>query len=116
MKKLSEETGMTYDGGDDRLFYDEERIYVDVTKMDEADYDRMEKEMENAEIKTTDYVVYAWNDASGYEYWKKQSETGDFNYIQVSVAVKNPGKADASKMISDVQRVHDKLSGWNSAY
>ena len=85
MKKLSELSGLEFDGGDDdRLFYDYESIDVYVKGMSEKEYEEMERRIDVFSINRDKYHVYVWNDCSGYDYWAK---SGDLNYIKVTVGV-----------------------------
>lgn len=113
MNKLAKETGLIYDGkGDDRLFV-ETTYFVNASEMDESDYQRMENEIDKAVIETDHYTVYAWNDISGYKYWHECSKTGEHNYIQVTVAIKDPEKADPTDIERDVSDIERKLYHWH---
>lgn len=116
MQKLADAADLQWDGGqDDRLWLDDpERgmTYIDVSKMSEKEYDKMEKEIEDAEIDREHYTVYAMNDTSGYEYWKKGGEAGDYNYIMLAAQIKDPSKVDPNKLNDDFDEVYRKLSHW----
>lgn len=101
MKLLAEKTGLEFDGhNDNRLFYQEDNINVFAKHMSEKEYNRMEKSLKKT-IKGKGYLVYAWNDASGYEYWK----TEDSNYIQVTVAINDLNKVDIFQLKHDVNEL-----------
>jgi hypothetical protein len=116
MHALAEKTGLTFDGsGDNRLFADDE-LHIDVyaNLMSKQQYAQMEKEIKAAHIKGKGYEVYAWNDVSGYNYWKEEGEDGSGNYIQITATIKEVDKVDAKKLISDVHTVHSKLEHWDN--
>jgi len=113
MKTLAKACELTFDGGNERMFYDQENIHVYASIMDKDDYERMENEIRKAEIKGKGYVVYAWNDESGYNYWNKDDES---NYIQISVVVnvKDPSKLDPAQIKKDAGRLFGRLCGWHN--
>lgn len=113
MKKLAEETNLIFDGHNDTRLFLEEQILVNADHLTEKEYSQMEKEI-NSTIETEHYTVYAWNDSSGYKYWKKESEVGGYNYIQITVHVKNPLKADSTKIDKDVTKLLNKLLHWDN--
>jgi len=114
MKKLAEKTGLTFDGGDDNRLFPSGMFSVDVSKMSKKEYAEMEKAINSAEAKGEGFEVYAWNDVSGYEYWKSQGESGDFNYIMVTAAILDPKKADPKKLMSAMHKVADELEKFDN--
>jgi hypothetical protein len=76
---IAEQVGCIHDGDDDNRIH-AETIRVDISDMSEADYDAMEVDITDYEVHGQGFVVYAWNDASGYDYWKREGH----NYIQVT--------------------------------
>lgn len=114
MQELSEKTGLVFDGDEkDLRLHLEEMHHVFAEIMTEEEYDAMEEEMGKAVIKGNGYKVYAWNDVSGYEYWKEN----DGNYIQVTVYIEDGfdlSKIDAGKMKNDAERLFCDLSHWNN--
>lgn len=70
--------------GTKRLFC--ETIMTNSLDMTEAKYEAMESDINSFEIKGRGFVVYAWNDCSGYKYWTKQQE--EDNYIQITIQIK----------------------------
>lgn len=114
MKEIAEAAKLQWDGGDDdRMFYDDEYIAVYANLLTEDAYDKMETEME-AEIKGVGYTVYAWNDSSGFAYWKKQGKVGDHNYIQITAHITDRKKVDPAKLRADVEKLHGKLCHWHN--
>lgn len=100
MELLAEELDLCHDGSDDvRLFDDREPIRVYAECMDEEEYSRMEKDLNSFEVKGPGFMAYAWNDISGYEYWKDN----EGNYIQVTVVIIDP-------YIVDVEEIRKALS------
>ena len=102
MRALADLTELQYDNDqkDTRLFYDNERINVFANLMSKNEYNKMCKALDKT-IKGEGYLVYAWNDSSSYDYWKNQGESGDSNYIQVTVDVQDLNKVDPDKMKAD---------------
>lgn len=85
MKALAKATDMTWDGGLDDTRLHAETIHVDVSAMSEAEYEEMEESIGEFEIQGHGFTLYAWNDSSGYEYWK--ADDGDSNYIQLTASI-----------------------------
>ena len=102
MKLLSTATSLQFDGGcgEDRLHYDNERINVFAQYMTEKQYSAMEKIINKKSIKGKGYEVYAWNDSSGYKYWKRD-EGG--NYIQITVSITDVNKIDVDQLKKDAE-------------
>lgn len=111
LNKLCELTGLTDDGNDGTtLHYDRgELIGVFATLMSRKEYADMEKDIRKFVIKKRQYVVYTWNDCSGYDYWNKDDES---NYIQVSVSIrtKHLNKIDINALKADIDAVYDHFS------
>ncbi len=112
---LAKAAGLEYDGDDDsRLFFDADRIDVYCHLLTAAEYKHMEREIGKATVKGEGYEVYAWNDSSGYKYWKAQGKVHDSNYIQVTASIKDSSKVDPVKLKSDVSRVWGMLCHWDN--
>lgn len=106
LKLIAKETELTFDGCDDsRLFYDNESIRVFAQLMSKKEYSKMEKELSKKEIKGEGYIVSAWNDASGYDYWSKYYD--DCNYIQITAYINDLNLVDVNKLKIDCQELHD---------
>lgn len=88
MTEIANLTHTDFDGGDDdRIFLrDGFRIDVFAPALKSVRYAQMEKKLVKFKIETDKYIVYAWNDSSGYKYWKN---VGECNYIQVTASIKN---------------------------
>lgn len=112
METLAKTTGLHFDGGDSRLFYDQENIVVYAQLMSEEEYEEMCKALD-FEIKGDGYTVYGWNDVSGYKYWTrdKNSEphTWDSNYIQITVSIEDIDKVNPEKMKKDAEKLFNKF-------
>ncbi len=114
MDKISDQLGLTYDGGtDDRLFV-EEMVRVDVRQMSEVEYDDMETYLNSNEIVGDGFVIYAWNDCSGYDYWLDQSESFDFNYIQVTVSINNIDLVDIEELDIQLEKFKNNVSSYDN--
>jgi len=106
MLEIADKTKLVYDGGDDnRLFYDGDRIDVYAPAIGYNKYRTMEKELRNFEIKREKYTVYAWNDISGWNYWKQE---GECNYIQITACLNNSNLNDIEiqQLIEDIDTAH----------
>lgn len=121
MGSLAASVGMTYDGGagrndaeDDRLFFDDEMICVYCHLMTAADFKRMEKEINKLHILGKGYEVYAWDDCSGFQYWKNQGKKGDHNYIQITARITHPAKVDPKQLKRDVDHAYGMLCHWDN--
>jgi len=110
MKELADKTGLTFDGGDDNRLFHEEMVHVYCQILTQEQYDKMENEMNEVNIKGDGYSVYAWNDASGYKYWNKSED--EANYIQVTAEIENISQVDPVKLKRDMDSVFCKLSHW----
>lgn len=117
MEDLAKKSGLQWDGGDDtRLFSDEEHIWVYANLLTKEQYDKMESEISKSVIKGKGYDVYAWNDVSGYNYWKEEGDAGDSNYIQVTVDV-DPSKIDSinpEQLRKDADKLFSALVHWDN--
>lgn len=110
MKALADKTNLTFDGGDDnRLFRDQPMITVHAPTLGYNSYRTMEKELRDFEIDKPKYTVYAWNDSSGWNYWKEEGLTGGTNYIQITVVIKdvNLFPIEVINLIHDVNELYD---------
>jgi len=114
IKEVKPIEGFTYEG--EGVFDLEEPIDVDVSKMSKDEYDRMEKEMSKATIEGKGYRIYAWNDCSGYDYWKHEGDDLDFNYIMITARVnlKKIDQLDTDQMLKDAQDIYDFLYQWDN--
>ena len=120
MNELARLSHLTYDGEEspenNRMHYDNQDITVYAHLMTKAEYKAMEKEMKAVGIVCDDYVIYAWNDCSGYDYWKQEGECGHSNYINISVVIKaDPSKIDAKKLKQDTLQVFYKLQKYDNS-
>lgn len=100
MKLLANLTGLSFDGGDNRLFA--KTIFTNSQTYSEKEYDAMEKAIEKNSVIGSGFEVYAWNDCSGYNYWTvKQNES---NYIQITVHI-----TDANANPEEIKKAVEKL-------
>jgi hypothetical protein len=115
MEVLALATGLALDdAGDKVLYYDDDSILVYAHLMTENQYHEMEGEINNFSIKGKGFEVYAWNDNSGFEYWREEGKVGDCNYIQVSAAIKDPEAVDPEELKSAVEDAVDEMSAWSN--
>lgn len=73
----------------------------------EKEYNEVENQINNFEIKREEYTVYGWCDISGFDYWHNQMN--EENYIQISVSFKNDYvKIDSlNQLKEDVEQAYD---------
>jgi len=111
MKYIAEKCALDWDGtpGDLRL-HDRETISVDTPSMNKTQYTNMEKMIDLAVIDTSAYTVYAWNDSSGYKYW---SQEDDYNYIQVTVNIKDITNINITYLRQDFERIRNMVNIYN---
>lgn len=117
MSQLAQKVNCSFDGGEQetRLFFDiEERIDVFANLMTKKEYNTMEKEINNTSIKGSGFEVYAWNDNSGYEYWKEQGNASDSNYIMITANITNIDKIDILELRKALSKVFNKLSKYDN--
>jgi hypothetical protein len=106
MDKLGKDSHLDFDGGDDDRLHGDTDIWVYANLLTQDEYRKMENDLNSFKIKGKGYFVYAWNDVSGYKYWKEQGETDeDPNYIQITASITgDPAEVDASQLASDVDK------------
>jgi len=115
MKRLADKTNLTHDGSDDnRLFYDDEDINVFAHLMSKEHYAMMEKELDSMGIERAAYSVSAWNDNSGYKYWKGEGLNNSSNYIKVTAYIIDPKRVRPEQLIRDVKKVFERLWAWDN--
>lgn len=117
MRGLATKLGneFNYDGGgDDRIFLDDLNILVFASDMTKGEYEVMEKDIADFEIKDKNYTVYIWNDCNGYEYWFECGENHDPKYIQVTACIKNPTKVDIDRLRADMIRTYEHFYKWHN--
>ncbi len=108
-KKLGQLLGLTYDGGDDnRLFA--ETIFTNSKDLTKTKYNEMENDVNNFEVKGDGFVVYAWIDDSGFEYWTKLQE--EDNYIQITMEVSDPLNIDLRQAEIAIVKATDHFKKW----
>ena len=112
---IAEKANLTHDGGDDNRIFSDEMINYNVSLMSSAQYDKLEKDLEDFTVKGPGFEVAGWNDASGYKYWKAQGEAGDFNYIQVTAYINDPSKIkDPESIRNAIDEAMDHFQKWNN--
>lgn len=114
MQDLAKQTDLTFDGGDEKRLFPENSITVFVGSMTKAQYKAMEQDMAEYRLKGEGYEIYAWNDVSGYAYWKEQAESGDCNYVQITARIENVDEVDPVKLKSDVENAIDHFSKYEN--
>lgn len=104
MRLLAEQTGLTFDGGDDnRLFTETIFTYSSNSK---REYNKIQKHIDNFEIKGKGFTIGVWNDSSGYEYWTIQQE--EDNYIQITVYIEGtPDPEEIKKAVLKAETEFD---------
>ncbi len=104
---------LEYDGDktDLRLHLDE---HISWFEEDEVKYISIEKDIDVKEIKRLHYTVYAWCDASGYDYWMKQQE--EHNYIQITVSFDKDyiSTNDIKQLGNDLDEMYEYFSKYES--
>lgn len=107
MPELARLTGLTHDSGDDDRLFDE-TLRANSMYMTEAEYDAMESDINSFNVRGAGFVVYAWNDSSGYDYWTVRQQEN--NYIQITAAITDPMKVDAQRLRLAIRRARDHFS------
>lgn len=117
MEDLADQANLTFDGGDDNRLFMDNLMNVYAHLMTKKEYIAMEKDLSKNAIKRKLYDVYAWNDCSGYKYWKEEGENNSSNYIQVTVSIKtkNLDKIDIEKLKKDVRDLENKLCKYDNS-
>lgn len=105
MKQIAKEAKLFWEPAMENVMEYGERIYVDVSKMTEEEYDEMIKEVEEFEYEGDGFSIITVSDASGYDYWKDQSEYEDYQYIMILVKIFDPYAVDTRKLKSQVEDV-----------
>lgn len=115
MQDLAKKTSLTFDGSEDKRLFPENNLTVFVGSMTKAEYKAMEQDMSEYRLKGDGYEIYAWNDASGYGYWKEQAQDGDCNYVQVTAHIENVDEVDPFKLKSDMDKAIDYFNKYENA-
>lgn len=102
---------------DGKLRWDEDSIlYLNETLhfwySNEDDYDAAAKLIENSKIEKRYYSIYADYDESGYDYWSKQNEVDESNYIRISVKISNKGlpMSQVDELREDIEKFYKSMS------
>jgi len=74
---------LTFDGDKKDLRLHSEEMFRWGAK-GKREYTKGQKEIDNISYKGKGWELYAWYDASSFEYWMKQME--ETNYIQISIS------------------------------
>lgn len=116
MAALASATNTDLDSaGDDMLHArDGMRITVFANLLSEAEYDDMEMAIASAEVTGEGFIVYVWNDGSGYEYWHEQGEAEESNYIQVTAHISNVRRVDIDELNAAIETVYSALCHWDN--
>ena len=70
----------------------------------------MEDDINKYSIKGRGYKIGAWNDSSGYKYWRGN----DSNYIQITAYISNPKIVNPEKLKSDMQSAYGHFEGYQN--
>lgn len=118
ISELAKVASLVHDHGDDgRLFANKEHeIKVFANLMTKSEYREMEKAMRDSKIVGHGYSIGAWNDVSGYQFWKECGENGEYNYIQITVYIEDLELINPAKLKLDVQKMYDKLSYFDNSH
>lgn len=115
MKRLARETGLTFDGDDDRLFAETIHVFDRDVYLSEDAYDAYEESVNEFVVKGKGFICYAWNDCGGYMYWgtDESDETFDVfrhdtNYIQITVQITD-NNVDVEKVKAAVEKAQNKF-------
>lgn len=79
--------------------------------MSQDEYDEMECDIANFKIKGKGFIVYAWNDSSGYEYWCKDQQ--EHNYIQITVSITDIRKVDRNALKIAVRQARNTFAKYD---
>lgn len=112
MYDLADQLDLTYDGNDERLFFNES--HAETLKLTKREYEAMEKKIDKFIIKGQGFEVYAWNDISGYNYWTKNEKTD--NYIQITAYIKNPNQIDIFELNKALNKANDYFLEYRDDY
>jgi hypothetical protein len=96
-------------------------INVHAGTMGESNYDKMESHIHNYKLIGDGYIIRAFNDISGYDYWAKEGEDDyrDSNYIMIYIEITDLRLIDPDKLESDIIEAYNEFSpydNWNEAY
>jgi hypothetical protein len=105
IEKLAAQSGLVYDGHEDDRIFAQDLISYNVALMSKEQYKKLTDDLSSYSKKGKGFEVGGWNDASSYEYWKKQGEADDCNYIQVTAYVSNPEIVNPEELKAAVDEV-----------
>lgn len=106
-------TSLNFDGDkeDKRLHLEYDVRWCEI---DEQEYKNVEREIDNYCIKRENYLVYAWCDVSGWDYWMNRQE--EENYIQISVSFSKDELSDEEiqQLASDIETAETWANNFES--
>lgn len=114
MRLIADKTNLQFDGGDSetRLHLDNININVFAQVMSKREYSKMETLLKKKTIKGPGFIVYAWNDGSGYDYWKEESGG---NYIQITANITDLNKLDFEALATATVKLYDFFYTFNNS-
>lgn len=102
-------TKLIHDGDlDDNRLHTPEMITTKSLDMSKREYQAMQKDLNKFEIKGPGFVVYAWNDVSGYDYWTVTMK--EDNYIQITCSITNVSKADPKRIREAIDKAESHFA------
>ena len=109
-EKLCSEAGNKYfcEPVDDREnIIDLAHTQVESLGLNRIQYEKFDALVNNYSLEHPDYIIYFWNDSSGFDYWNIQQEEN--NYAQCSINIKNDG-CDIETLYFDIIKTIDILN------
>ena len=115
MRQIAHNTGLNFDGShssgdkETRLHADGHYYrHLNVVAMGREVYNKWDDALGTSEVKGKGFVVYAWNDCSGYDYWLNEGT----NYQQITVNIDDLGKAllHSDTIMESVDKLESELA------
>lgn len=116
MKELADLVDGTFDGDEShpQIYFDSEHISIFANEMTKKEYGAYEKALSGYDVKGKGFSIYAWNDVSGYAYWKNQGESHDANYIQITASIDDISKVDPKELKKALRMAYNSLSQFDN--
>lgn len=88
---------------------------MNAAKMTSKEYTFMEKDLQKTSKRGRGFEIYAGNDGSSYKYWKRAGESGDCNYIMVTVDITDPALVNVKKLKQAVEYMQNHFQAYDNS-
>jgi hypothetical protein len=115
IRNLADRADLTPIGGDAAYICDSNiKIDVNVALMTKAQYKELSKSVKEFYKKFKGFDVYATQDLSSYEYWVKEGQQDETNYIQVCALIRNPHEVNPDELKEQIEEATISFEKWDN--